>query len=164
MWDNAPAVAPPFSRTSSSRPQGLSEGIMGEGQFRFAYFTRRYEATVAFYRDGLELPVIGAWDRGPDDRGTLFGAAAGMIEVLAFPTGGASSHLWDDRPPQGAFMVIEVDQVETRYRQAVAKGLPIKQELTDQPWGQRSFCVSEPNGLTLYFFREAGKLRGGVPE
>ena len=31
---------------------------MAEGQFRFAYFTPDYESTVAFYRDGLALPVI----------------------------------------------------------------------------------------------------------
>jgi catechol 2,3-dioxygenase-like lactoylglutathione lyase family enzyme len=74
--------------------------------------------TVAFYRDALELPVIETWDRHPDDRGTLVGAASGMIEVLAFPQSGESCHLWDARPPQGAFMVIEVDQVEARYQRA----------------------------------------------
>jgi catechol 2,3-dioxygenase-like lactoylglutathione lyase family enzyme len=127
---------------------------MLEGQFRFAYFTPDYESTVAFYRKGLELPVIGTWDRSPDDRGTLFAAASGMIEVLALPESGVSSHLWDERPPQGAFMVIEVDQVDTQYQRAVEKGLPIKQELKDQAWGHRSFCVADPNGLTIYFFQE----------
>ena len=130
---------------------------MSEGQFRFVYFTLDYESTVAFYRDGLELPVIETWDRNPDDQGTLFGAASGMIEVLALPKSGESSHLWDDRPPQGAFMVIEMDQLEARYQRAVEKGLPIKQKLKDQDWGHRSFCVCDPNGLTLYFFREIGR-------
>lgn len=127
---------------------------MNRGQFRFAYFTPTYESTVGFYRDGLELPVLESWDRNPDDRGTVFGAASGMIEVLALPRSGETSHLWDDRPPQGAFMVIEVDQVEERYLQATAKGLPVTQGLKDQSWGHRSFCVREPNGLTLYFFSE----------
>ena len=131
---------------------------MCEHEFRFAYFTRNYEATVEFYKDGMELPVVETWDRGPDDRGTLLRAASGLIEVLAFPNRGDSSHLWDDRPPQGAFMVIEVDQVEKRYERAVQKGLPIKQELKDQEWGHRSFCVSEPNGLILYFFRKTEEL------
>jgi catechol 2,3-dioxygenase-like lactoylglutathione lyase family enzyme len=137
---------------------------MSKGQFRFSYFTRDYESTVAFYRDGLELPVIESWDRGPDDRGILFGAASGIIEVLTFPRSGHSSHLWDDRPPQGAFMAMEVDDIESRYRRAVEKGLMIKQELTDQEWGHKSFCVSDPNGLTLYLFTEAGeKGGGGIP-
>jgi uncharacterized glyoxalase superfamily protein PhnB len=54
-------------------------------------------------------------------------------------------------------MVIEVDHLEKRYQRAVEKGLTIKQELKDQEWGHRSFCVCELNGLTLYFFREIGR-------
>ena len=127
---------------------------MRNGQFRFAYFTPKYEETVAFYRQGLELPTIGAWERTPDDRGTLFAAASGVIEVLALPTNAQSDHLWDGRPPQGAFMVIEVDQVESLYQRAVERGLPIQHELKDQRWGHRSFCIREPNGLTLNFFCE----------
>ena len=128
---------------------------MGNGQFRFGYFTPKYEETVAFYREKLGLPVIESWDRNPDDRGTLFGAASGMIEVLIFPGSGQCDHLWDERPPQGAFVVIEVDQVESLYQCAVEKGLPIQQELKDRYWGHRGFCVREPNGLTLYLFSES---------
>jgi catechol 2,3-dioxygenase-like lactoylglutathione lyase family enzyme len=132
---------------------------MKNRQFRFAYFTPKYEETLAFYRDGLELPTIGAWDRNPDDRGTLFGAASGVIEVLALPDSGHSDHLWDARPPQGVFMVIEVDQVESLYQHAVERGLPIQEALKEQPWGHRSFCVRDPNGLTIDFFSE---LENGV--
>ncbi|MGB7624344.1 MAG: VOC family protein [Terriglobia bacterium] len=132
--------------------------MVGTGQFRFSFFTREYEGTVSFYREGLEFPVLESWDRTPDDRGTLFGAASGIIEVLKLPQEGHGSHLWDDRPPQGAFMVIEVNDLEDRYRRAVEKGLPIQQELTDQAWGHMSFCLTDPNGLTLYFFRETNKV------
>ncbi|HWM89510.1 MAG TPA: VOC family protein [Thermoanaerobaculia bacterium] len=128
---------------------------MARGEFRFAYFTPKYQATVAFYREGLELPVLESWDRNPDDRGTLFAAASGIIEVLALPESGASSHLWDQRPPQGAFMVIEVEDVEAQHRRAVENGLQITQELKNQSWGHRTFCVQDPNGITLYFFQPA---------
>jgi hypothetical protein len=67
------------------------------------------------------------------------------------PVNAQSDHLWDDRPPQGAFMVIEVDQVESLYQRALERGLPIQQESKDQEWGHRSFCIREPNGLTLNF-------------
>jgi len=131
---------------------------MRNRQFRFAYFTPKYEETLAFYREGLELPAIEAWDRNADDRGTLFGAASGVIEVLALPESGESDHLWDARPPQGAFMVIEVDQVESHYQRAVERGLPIQEALKEHPWGHRGFCVRDPNGLTIYIFSEI-KLR-----
>src|SRR5712675_1731871 len=98
------------------------EHVVTIGQFRFAYFTPLYEATVAFYRDGLDLPVIEAWDRSPEDRGTLFGAASGLIEVLALPQSGRADHLFDARPPQGAFMVIEVNEVVASYQRVKEKG------------------------------------------
>lgn len=124
---------------------------MTSAQFRFAFFTSQYDATVRFYRDALDLPVVGQWDRSADDRGTVFAAASGRIEVLARPQG-PSDHLFDDRPPQGAFMVIEVEDVDERYRRVLLKGLSPSQELKRQSWGHRSFCVRDPNGLTLYFF------------
>jgi catechol 2,3-dioxygenase-like lactoylglutathione lyase family enzyme len=128
--------------------------MIGKGQFRFSYFTREYEATISFYRDDLELPVVESWDRSPDDRGTLFAAASGIIEVVLRPDNPASFHGWDDRPPQGAFMAIEVPDVERAYRRATERQLSIREEMTTQEWGHRSFCVREPNGLILYVFSE----------
>ncbi len=101
--------------------------MMRQGQFRFSYFTRDYDTTVSFYRDGLELPVVESWDRSADDRGTLFAAASGIIEV---------------------------PDVEDAYRRATERNLSIREELTTQPWGHRSFCVREPNGLVIYVFSE----------
>ena len=103
----------------------MSGGATSRGQFRFSYFTPDYDATVAFYRDGLGLPVVESWNRNPDDRGTLFGAASGLVEVLKRPESGDSSYLWDERSPHGSFMVIEVEDVELKYRQASEKGLPV---------------------------------------
>lgn len=125
-----------------------------EGQFRFAYFTGKYEETVAFYRDGLELYVLEEWDHGGGDRGTLLLAASGIIEVLALPAHGALAHQWDTRTPQGAFMAIEVEDVDACYVTIKQKQLPITREIADQSWGHRSFCATEPNGLTLYLFSE----------
>ena len=42
---------------------------MGSREFRVILRTKTfedYETTVAFYRDGLELPVIASWDRNRD--------------------------------------------------------------------------------------------------
>ena len=127
---------------------------MSDRQFRFAYFTPAYDETVGFYRDGLGMRIIHSWDRSRDDRGTLVAAASGLVEILARPQSQAE-HLFDDRPPQGAFMVIEVDDVELAYHRAVTNQLPIQQELGIQSWGHRSFCVREPNGLTVYLFSPA---------
>ena len=129
---------------------------MTSGQFRCAFFARDYQSTVVFYRDGLELPVAETWDRGPDDRGTLFSAASELIEVLALPQHRKDESVWDYRPPKGLLIVIEVEDVDALYKRALEKEFPIKEELKDQEWGHRSFRVSDPNGITLYFFSERG--------
>ena len=125
-------------------------------QFRLCYFTSKYEETVAFYRDGLELPLLESWDRNPYDRGSLFGAASGIIEVVSRPSG-TTEHLWDDRPPQGAMIVIEVADVDAAHRRAADRKLPVAQPPTDQSWGHRNFCLTEPNGLTIYLFSELSR-------
>jgi catechol 2,3-dioxygenase-like lactoylglutathione lyase family enzyme len=123
-------------------------------QFRFGYFTERFDETVAFYRDGLGLPVLESWDRDEDDRGILLAAGAGVIEVQFLSRRKPLEHVWDDRPPQGAFMAIETGDLEAVYRTACERGLAIQQAMTSQPWGHRSFCLREPNGLTLYIFSQ----------
>ena len=99
-------MTPALPLAELHRSKGL-DTMLNNGQFRFSFFTHDYEGSVAFYRDALEFPVLESWNRNPDDRGILFGAASGIIEVLAYPRNGRGSHLFDDRSPQGAFMVID---------------------------------------------------------
>lgn len=125
------------------------------GQFRCAFHVRDYGASVAFYRDALGFPEIESWDRGPDDRGTLFSAAAGVVEVLALPSADRRGAPWDYRPPQGAMLVIEVESVDELYRRLAARKVSFATGLEDQPWGHRSFVLTDPDGVTIYFFSEA---------
>jgi uncharacterized glyoxalase superfamily protein PhnB len=51
-------------------------------------------------------------------------------------------------------MVIEVDDVDAFHDMVAGKGVAIERPLQDQSWGHRSFVVTEPNGLRLYFYSE----------
>lgn len=120
------------------------------GEFRFIFRAQDYEAAVAFYRDGLELPVVGSWDRGPAERGTLFQAASGIIEVLARAPGRECVSL------QGGELAYEVDDVDERYRRVQEKGLPIRGEPADKPWGHRAFSVTDPDGIKVILYSIIG--------
>lgn len=52
-------------------------------EFRFYFFTIKYDETVAFYRDVLQLQVDHSWDRSERYRGTVFISpnGNGLIEV-----------------------------------------------------------------------------------
>ena len=120
------------------------------GEFRFIFRAQNYEAAVTFYRDGLELPVVGSWDQGPAERGTLFQVASGIIEVLALVPGRECVSL------QGGELAYEVDDVDERYRRVQEKGLPIRGELADKPWGHRSFSVTDPDGIKVILYSVIG--------
>ena len=103
----------------------MGEGAdVGRAHLRVARPTDNLAEVVGFYRDGLGLSVLNTWDRNPDDRGTIFAAASGMIEVLQLPRGGGPLHVQDDRPPQGAFMVIEVDEQPDEKVRTDIRALP----------------------------------------
>jgi uncharacterized glyoxalase superfamily protein PhnB len=125
------------------------------GQFRCAYATVKYEETVEFYRDGLAFEIAESWDRSEDDKGTLFKAASGIIEVV-LRSKDKSHGEWEIDRPQGFTIVIETENVDSLYEQISARGLTITEGLKDQKWGHRSFRVSDPNGVALYFYSEIG--------
>lgn len=45
---------------------------------------------------------------------------------------------------QGIYLTIEVDDVDLIYNQLKSKGIAIKIELRDEPWGETTFCYSRP--------------------
>jgi len=116
------------------------------GEFRFIFRARDYEAAVTFYRDGLELSIIGSWNRGPAQRGTLFQAASGIIEVLALPPGEEYALL------RGVELAYEVDDVDKVYRRVQEKGLSIRGEIADKPWGHRAFSVTDPDEIKVILY------------
>lgn len=117
---------------------------MRQGEFRFYYFTLLYEQTVAFYRDILGFDIYHDWNRGAEDRGTIFRSpnGAGFVEIEA-----------GRRPPaiRGGFY-IEVADVESRYEDARRRGAPILRELGATNYGHRNFKTANPNGVEVCFF------------
>jgi len=122
-------------------------------QFRCAYATDEYEATVKFYGEGLGLEIEESWDRSDTDKGTLFKAASGLIEVVK-RSADQSHGEWESHRPQGFTIVIETDNVDDRYERLAGRKINITEGLKDQKWGHRSFRVSDPNGVSLYFYSE----------
>lgn len=126
-----------------------------KGAFRFTYFTDKYGETCDFYQNKLGFDLEHAWDRNDHDKGALFRAEAGLIEVLHLPEG--DDHKvkgLDYRTPQGVFMCIQVRNIDNLFEKFKMLSIPFKEEVTDQSWGHRSFSVLEPNGLVLFFFEE----------
>lgn len=115
-------------------------------EFRIILRAMDYEKSVDFYNSALELRVLNSWDRGPAERGTIFQAAAGMIEVLATPPGAEYT------PPGPIEIAYEVEDVDAWYRHVQEKGIPIRGEIADKPWGHRSFSLTDPDGVKVIVY------------
>lgn len=50
---------------------------------------------------------------------------------------------------QGMYLTIEVDDVDKMYNTLKKKGIPIKIDLRDEPWGDRHFAIEDPNGIGI---------------
>ena len=126
-----------------------------KGTFRFTYFTDKYQETFDFYKQQLSFNLAHSWDRSKHDKGALFEAGKGVIEILHRAE--KEEHRipgLDYRIPQGVFMGIQVWNIDELYQTFLSRDIPFNQEIIDQSWGHRSFSITEPNGLTLFFYQE----------
>ena len=48
---------------------------------------------------------------------------------------------------EGIYLTIEVENVDEMYKQIKKKGVDIKIQLRDEPWGDRHFAITDPNGI-----------------
>ena len=56
------------------------------------------------------------------------------------------------QPPfqnQGVYFTIEVDDVDSMYQQLKEKGIEIKIDMRNEPWGDRHFAIQDPNGVSI---------------
>lgn len=120
--------------------------ILPEGQFRFVFRPRDFEASAAFYREGLELPVDHEWDYGGGDRGIVFYAGSGMVELLGLLPG--DSYV----KPQGVDMTIQVDSADRWLELARERGLQVVLQPTTFPWGHRVIRLLDPDGIVVSLF------------
>ena len=126
-----------------------------EGAFRFAYFTEKYDETCDFYKSKLGFKLEHFWDRNEHDKGSLFKAGVGLVEVLHRPNEEKYRYAGlDYRMPQGSFMVIQVWNIDELFKKYKARGISFNQEIMDQDWGHRGFSIWEPNGILLFFIQE----------
>ena len=110
-----------------------------------------FDQVVAFYRDLLGWPVVGGWDRGPQDRGALVQVSAGgVLEVVG--------HGPDHRTPRNAGLVLAVelddaDGVDALHRRLREAGVPTSAPVR-QPWGHYSASLRDPVGTEIVLYAE----------
>ncbi len=54
----------------------------------------------------------------------------------------------------GLNYALEVDDIDALYAALDKTAVTVTQDLRDNPWGDRSFAVLDPNGIRLYFYKD----------
>ena len=49
----------------------------------------------------------------------------------------------------GVYLTIEVEDVDSLYNTLKEKGVDIKIDIRDEPWGDRHFAIQDPNGIGI---------------
>lgn len=50
---------------------------------------------------------------------------------------------------QGMYLTLEVADVDAVYTQVIQAGVPIAIPLRNEPWGDRHFAITDPNGIGI---------------
>lgn len=50
---------------------------------------------------------------------------------------------------EGMYLTIEVDDVDALYQDLKKKGVSIKIDIRNEPWGDRHFAIQDPNGIGI---------------
>jgi catechol 2,3-dioxygenase-like lactoylglutathione lyase family enzyme len=113
-------------------------------ELRVVRVTDRFDEACRFYGETLRWPVTREWDDGPGSRGRIFGYGdVGRIELMDGPP----------EPVRGVMLSIEEQDVVALHARLVAANVAIDRGVADQPWGHRSFAVTDPAGIQLVFFQ-----------
>ena len=111
-----------------------------------------FEASLHFYRDLLELPIV---KQGEDD----------FSRFAHFDAGGFGFHIYEwtkpfNRAPHTGLQVY-VDDVDVLTAELKSAGVKFSGEVRDEPWGGRVATVLDPDGNRFDLLNEdyAERLR-----
>jgi catechol 2,3-dioxygenase-like lactoylglutathione lyase family enzyme len=112
-------------------------------EFRLKLYPKDFTKVQAFYEEALGFQVVNRWDRGDIDKGVMFQVGPAILELLT-P---------EDNYEQikGADLSLEVSDVWSMH-EAMKDEPFVTHDLVDNPWGDTSFSIVDPEGFGITFF------------
>lgn len=134
-------------------------------QLRLVLETDDLEAALAFYRDGLGLPVQESYEADGDARVVILGIPSATLELAnraqidfidQVEVGHPAAHSY----PLTMRVALEVADVRGATDAAVAAGAELVAEPTETPWRSLNARLEGPDGVALTLFQELEQGEG----
>lgn len=117
-------------------------------EFRLKLYPKDFQTVRAFYEQTLGFPVLNEWDRSEHDKGVMFQVGPAILELI---TPEEVYH-----PVTGIGLSLEVPDVHALWEELQTKA-PVVFAIRDNPWGDTSFCIADPEGFEVTFFTKRDK-------
>ena len=115
-------------------------------EVRVLMYVKSMKEMVRFYNKILEFPVVRYW-RYSDGDGTLINLGGNIIELFS-----KGSRNYSNKSFYGNISLsVKVKNVYTFYDKMQTKNIQVG-ELVENPWGDASFHIIDPEGNRLAFF------------
>lgn len=126
---------------------------MAVHELRVALTAEDYERTVAFYRDGLGMPLLETWEEEAGGRGAVLDAGRATLEVLSVPHAEMVDRI-EVGEPVGARvrLALEVDDSAEIAKKLLAAGADLVGGPVVTPWAHRNVRLRDPDGMQLTLF------------
>ena len=136
-----------------AQPAGADASALGVQELRVALTVEDFDQALAFYRDGLALPVVTDWTDGATGRSVVLAAGAATIELLDAADAEYTDSVEVGRRVAGPVrLALEVGSLDQASASAQAQGATPLQAPVHTSWGNRTQRLRAPDGMQLSMF------------
>lgn len=132
--------------TAATSKQPLSSSTITPMQLNAGIITEQLTETKKFYQE-----VLGFGIRFENEWYLLLHTPGGEAAIAFLQPEHPGQHPLF-RPAfagKGVFLTIEVEDVDAEYQRIRETGVSITIPLRDEPWGDRHFAITDPNGVGI---------------
>lgn len=144
-----PSTSPSNTDVQSAKELGIDLGNKWNAysnEVRVHFYVKNMQEMIRFYNQILEFPVVRYWRYSEGD-GTQIDIGGNLIELLSKGRRNYSHKNYHNN----VSLSVKVRDVNKLYNKFKKKNIKLG-ELKENPWGDSSFHVIDPEGNRLAFF------------
>jgi uncharacterized glyoxalase superfamily protein PhnB len=115
-------------------------------EFRLKLYPEDFFKQRSFYKDVLGFKITHEWDR-EDSKGVMFDIGGTTLEFMWPQEDGLADMA------TGSGLSLAVDDVHALFNGLKDK-VKLTHEIRDNPWGDTSFGIKDPNGYKISFYTQ----------